>query len=189
PGGVAFVCGNYLRNGRNACSSHFVHERPIIENICEEMATIFNKGECFQDGEVFRSFSAGNEFYEKRLGEIRRQIELNRRRQEMIYRDRLDGIISRQLFDRMNEECEIRIKHLENEIKSLEMNPPAPTDVQSLVGEAASVFINRRLTPELARLVVKRITVYEENEKPRDDTAGRTDRSEMPGSIVIDFRF
>jgi site-specific DNA recombinase len=194
PGGVAFVCGNYLRNGRNACSSHYVREWPIVESICEEVAKIFRESDYTHEQEMFKGIFAGNELYEKRMGDIRRQMEINRRRQEMIYRDRLDGIISRQLFDRMNEECERRIKHLENEAKSLEKNPPVPVNVRSLADEAASVFLNRKLTPGLARLVVKRITVFDENERPYAGTDCRTDvpvmpHGDVPGSIVIEFRF
>lgn len=189
PSGVAFVCGNYLRNGRNTCSSHFVRENLIVESICDEVAKIFREGEYLQAERIIQSLDAENAIYEKRMRGIQRQMEINRRRQELLYRDRLDGIIPRQLFDKMNKQCESRMKRLENEAKCLEMNPPLPADVQSLFGEAAKVFINRELTAELARLVVKKITVFEGNDQAGGSTACSTVRAAASGSIVIDFRF
>lgn len=189
PQGVAFVCGNYLRNGRKACSSHFVHESPIVESICDEMVKIFKGGEYLQAEGMVQSLDAENEIYKKRMGWIKRQLKVNRRRQELLYKDRLDGIISRQLFDKMNKQCVLRMKQLEDEAKCLEMNPPVPADVQSLAGEAAKVFKDRKLTGELARLVVKKITVLEENEQAGNNIVCSTDQAVAPGSIVIEFRF
>src|SRR5690606_5142350 len=41
--GIAYVCGNYCRNGREACTSHFIYEREIVGHICNELLALFRR--------------------------------------------------------------------------------------------------------------------------------------------------
>ncbi len=197
-GGTAYVCGNYARNGSAACSSHFVYEDGIVEFICKELSKIFSK-------EKDR-----NEFAQKLGGwleqageskdsqaELKRKIESWRKKQELLYRDRLDGMVSAELFARMNSKLEERLRLLAEELEQA-INAPRQREMcLKLVGEAEKRLAEGKLSNEIARLAVKSITVFEHDEYlsfiASEKAGGKACGAEAPagseGAIVIDFRF
>jgi len=183
-GGLAYVCGNYCRNGSGACSSHFVYEAPIVSCICSEVMKLFGADGCKCESEKLSEWLA--EFKISAiigdrnrviLQNMLRQLETARRQHEMIYRDRLDGRISEQLFDRMNRQYEAKIRLLESETERLHISECDDAGVLEVVEQALERVGKGHITNELVRIVVDKIAVYEP-ENCRDC-----------GSVVIDLRF
>ena len=120
-GGTAYVCGNYCRNGRNACTSHFIYEHEIVGHICSELQALFRKEEELE--KLSEEFCGPKTTEQSQVwDDIGAQMENMRRRQEMLYKDRLTGRISGQLFDKMNQQLERHMAALESEREKLRRN-------------------------------------------------------------------
>jgi site-specific DNA recombinase len=159
--GTAYICGNYCRNGKAACTSHFVYEDEIVPHICRELAGLFE-----QDKEIMelqeRMAAQSNSERDAIYSRICARLDSGRRQQELLYLDRLEGRISEQLFERMNQQMEKRLAVLERELESLETANTERPDLIALARDAAAVLSGGELTHEMAQAAVSRITVYEE---------------------------
>ncbi len=197
-GGAAYVCGNYARNGSAACSSHFVYEDGIVKYICNELSKIFSKekdrNELAQKLGEWLELTVGRK---EGQAELQRKIAALRKKQELLYRDRLEGVVSAELFGRMNSKLEERLGMLAEELEQVLTAPRQREMCLKLVGEAEKSLVEGRLSNEIVRLSVKSITVFEHDEYDRfitlEKAAGEACGSEgtagSEGAIVIDFRF
>lgn len=189
-GGTAYVCGNYFRNGRKACTSHFIYGDILLKYIGKEMKTLFLKDPCPDKllerlKESFISDLCGG----GGAARARKQLATYRRRQELLYADRLDGRISGQLFDRVNSDIEDRIKAVENRLAGMDRRVPDRKVLSAFIEEAGRMADRGELSNEIVRLLVSGITVYD----PGDSLpAGLIKEDERPpgkaGYVVIDFR-
>jgi DNA invertase Pin-like site-specific DNA recombinase len=186
-GGIAYVCGNYCRYGKKACTSHFIYEDEIATIVCEELVGLFASEDCLKELERWvaaagRGF-AGGAWDCRGIGAAgpewaRRRLSACRRQQDMLYADRLEGRISAQHFDRMNSVLEERLRILEAQLRDAEAAASAGADIGRVLGEAVEEFRQGRLTNEIAAAIVDGITVFHE---------GNSISGEV-GTVVIDFR-
>ena len=158
--GIAYICGNYCRNGRDACTSHFIYEKEIIEHICSELMVLF--------GQEYESAEAGEGLYDPLadehshvLRDISDQIESLRRRQELLYKDRLVGRISGDLFDRMNRQLEKHMEALESEQEKLRQEYTRSSDVSLLMENIRGRLERNELTNEMALVAVRSVVVHD----------------------------
>lgn len=194
--GNAYVCGNYCRNGSAVCSSHFTYEAPILQRICVELVKLLGDKQIWTQLEQMQEYLAmcrGDKGIDahKLLG----QLETGRRQHEMVYRDRLNGRISEQLFIRVNRQYETRLKALEAQVERINAEAEKAIDVQDIVEQAVGNFEKGELSNELARLIVKSITVFDEQDTMQENDSG-IDKGRNPGNncdcqgkVVIDYRF
>ncbi|HOQ07140.1 MAG TPA: recombinase family protein [Clostridiales bacterium] len=159
-GGIAYVCGNYCRNGRAACTSHFIYEREIVRHICGELLALFRLAD---ELEKLKETFSGYETDEPGIArnELNARLENLRRRQEMLYSDRLEGRISVQLFDRMNRQLEKHISALEDEMERLERENARHSDVDFLVRYITARLEKGELTNEMASAAVSSVVVHD----------------------------
>jgi len=165
PSGIMYVCGNYFRNGKSHCSSHSVPEDEIVKSISEEFISIFRDSQYF--GELMENLKDAGFFKlsgEGREEEIKKQIAICLRRQEILYNDRLNERISEQLFARMNSRIETELSNLESKLERMQKNRPDEKLVKELISEAVAKAKSGELSNEIIRLLVKRITVFEKGE-------------------------
>ena len=187
-GGVAYVCGNYSRNGSSACSSHFVYEDVIVRNICNELSNIFADEKCRNElvqklGEWLNCAIAANDGFD----ELKVKLEACRRKQELLYKDRLEGLISAELFSRTNMKLEERLGTLSQKLKQASYMPRGGERHLDLISEAEQNLRDGKLTNEIVRHAVKHITVYDQGEYLPE--ADEDVSAEAAGVIVIDFSF
>lgn len=192
--GYAYVCGNYCKNGSAACSSHFTYEAPILQCICTELIRLLD------DKEIWTQLEEMPEYLEickddRRIDaqDLMRQLETGRRQHEMVYRDRLEGRISQQLFDKMNRQYETRLKALEREIDRIGKEGGKALDVQELIEQAVGKLKEGKLSNGLARLAVKSVTVFDDQDT-MENVIADVDKDDEPrsgcsGKVVIDYRF
>ncbi|NLK87612.1 MAG: recombinase family protein [Clostridiaceae bacterium] len=159
--GTAYVCGNYCRKGKAVCSSHFVYEDDIVAPICRELAGLFEDNKEILELQE-RIASQGSNERTAAYSRICTQLEYGRRQQELLYKDRLEGRISEQLFERMNLQLERRLALLEGEVESHRTRDASSSELITLGKAAAAMFSRGELTHEMAEAVVSGITVYED---------------------------
>ncbi len=156
--GVAYVCGNYCRNGRIACSSHFVYEKDIVASICQELSRLF---ECKEEVLQLQCKIAqqGHNEDDASYSRMSCQLEATRRQQEILYKDRLEGRISEKLFERMNLQTEKRLGMLEKGLEHINERFTCSSDPMRLVKEARVMLTKGKLTREMAAATVSYICV------------------------------
>lgn len=178
--GIRYVCGNYFRNGKEKCSSHIVSEKAIVKCICEEFISIFNGSQYSQELlKSLRSMGAFENMSEAREEEIKRQRAARLRRQEILYNDRLQERISEELFLRMNNHIEAELKNIDMQLERIRKKTPDKKLVEELISEAVTGAKREDIANGLVRILVKRVTVYDEGEM----NEGAQDKC-----VVIDFR-
>lgn len=197
-GGTAYVCGNYARNGSAACSSHFVYEDGIIRYICNELLKIFSnqndRNELAEKLGDWLEFAGGRKDGQD---ELKRKLEACRKKQELLYRDRLEGVVSAELFGRMNNKLEQRLGLLAVELEQVLHAPQQRERCLELIGEVGKSLMEGKLSNEAVRLSVKNITVFDHDEyalfiasEAAADKSGSAEKPDCPeGAIVIEFRF
>jgi len=158
--GIAYICGNYCRNGSAACSSHFVYEYEVVGAICRELRKLFENPDELGDiyVELSKAVCEGTGGGER----IREQLEAVCRQQEILYKDRLEGRISEQLFERMNSQMERRLTALKKELERYGMRADRSFDVKALLNAAGSRLERMELTNEMASAAVRSVTVHDE---------------------------
>jgi site-specific DNA recombinase len=187
--GVAYVCGNYCRNGKAVCKSHFVCEEEIAGIICEELEVMFNDTGCLQELErrmagVYSPDAGGV----KALERAEKQLSVCLRQQEMLYKDRLEGRISEQLFGRTNKTLEERIRIIEEQLTRSKREKSNRTDLNQLIQEMMPVFGSGKLTNEIAGAVVSRVTVFDEGDPLPPQYLCSVNGPSKAGAVVIDFK-
>lgn len=188
--GIVYVCGNYFRNGKAACTSHFAYEDVMLKCVCSDLAQLFANGDYFtellQRMETSGILGCDSGTAAER---VQKQLAACRRQQEMLYMDRLGGRISEQLFIRMNRGLEERLRANEMELERLALKASDGKDIDRLITEAIARFERGQLTNELARLVVSRITVYEQGDSlPLLFNFEGEAPDSGAGTIIIDYR-
>lgn len=188
---ITYICGNYFRNGRENCTRHPVREDIIVKGIFNELEKLFC-GDAYLPRLTERLKESGilNNGNEAGIDRAQKQLAAYRRQQEITYMDRLEGRITEQLFTRMNKGVEERISCVEKELERLILAESDATDAGRLAREAAGGILAGTLTNEVARVLVRRITVYDEGEcrllPDSDGKSGAEGRGQ--GTVIIDFR-
>jgi DNA-directed RNA polymerase subunit M/transcription elongation factor TFIIS len=156
--GTAYICGNYCRNGRDACTSHFIYEQEVVGHICSELTALFGQAdEIAKQGERF--YEPGTDERDRYLNDIETRLENLRRRQELLYKDRLVGRIPEELFDKMNSQLTKHMDALENERENLRCERTQPADVSALVKIITDRLEKRELTYEMASAALRSVIV------------------------------
>lgn len=210
-GGAAYVCGNYARNGSAACSSHFVYENEITRFICDELLRIFDAGRSRKElSERFGEWLDSADSQREGNDALQKKLEACRRKQELLYKDRLEGLISAELFGRMNKKLEERLGMLSEKQKLSACADRGMETYTGLLAEAEQNLRDGILSNEIVRVAVKSITVFDRGEYAPGLDEGAVHEAETEtvadpgaagersnadaaafaeGAIVIDFRF
>jgi hypothetical protein len=185
--GIAYICGNYSRRGRAACTSHFVYEREIVRPICAELQRLLAITEGKEIERLLDEIQTPGSRADREI--LMKQLNSCQRQQEMLYADRLEGRISEQLFSRMNEGIERRLRSLHTALEKMSGSAAVRGGISSCIEEAARRFENGMLANEFAKLIVRRITVYDAADNVPEHMEQVTDQSQNEvGMIRIDFR-
>jgi DNA invertase Pin-like site-specific DNA recombinase len=172
---IAYVCGNYFKNGISACTSHIIFENELLEYISDEIGRLFNKLEkegqfsMLMEPDSFLNSDAG-----ERIKKLRTQLTAKFRQQKLAYEDRLEGRITAELFDSINAGLENMIRAMKEEIAALEpVTLPveeAEAGAGELIQDLAQWIRTGQVTNAVMRMCVKDITVSDK-------------------AVVVDFNF
>ena len=118
---TGYICSSYAKKGKSACDSHYIREDVIVRGILDEIKRLL------QDKEVFinalkklenKKFGGKNVFEE--IAKINKTIKSKQKQQDTMYMDKLEGRITQEMFERVNQTIVTKIRYLEDQIKRLE---------------------------------------------------------------------
>jgi len=172
-----YRCGQYTKYGRKYCSSHYISELDLENIVLQELINIINnltdmsalekilKMQCTQD----------NNHVEELCG-IESQICKYKKKIELAYKDRLNGIIHEDLFLKTSNELNSFLKCLDNEkniiISGMSQSEDKKKDESVNIGDIPLILgFNKGIRREMLERFIKRIEIYEN------------------GDILIDFNF
>ena len=152
-----FICSTYVRNGAGACRRNYIDEADLKALIMPKIRELLSS--CIEEGAISESVFAPifgpvqSADPKKRLEALNAECEELRRREYLAYEDRLKGVVSEELFQRMSafisqrrDQLEARIQRLQNRV--LQRNPLS-------VDHLTEQQIEQALACGIARIKVK----------------------------------
>lgn len=94
-----YKCGNYVKYGRSACTGYGVYEDELKEIVAEALRSEIQRQICLNDmvNDIKKILADKNDD-EEDIKQLDRQMAMIRAKEEMLYRDRLDGLIDEHLY-------------------------------------------------------------------------------------------
>lgn len=161
-GVTGYICGGYAREGLKACTSHYIKEKDLTLALEDELTRLMEDGEAVKKAERLILEELLRNAGEPDRGErLSAQLLLKERQQEMLYRDRLEGRISLQLFEKLNRSMEGRLAALREELRNHSERGFTSPDAGRLLREAVAYAGSGGFSWDTVRSMVDRITVTE----------------------------
>jgi len=166
---VSYICGNYARSGRSACTAHTVNEKDLTELIGSQIRDLVQMAEISQEHivhAVSAAFGDGGmsyqQTYQSELAARKKQVAKLDLLVESLYEDKVAGIVPLSLFVRQIEKYERdRDAHLQS-IEALQGRIAAivhdDSDWPRLIEQHKSA---QRLDSDMLLTLVDKITVGE----------------------------
>ena len=191
-GQTFYICSKYYKYGCKACSSHFVYEREILDVVKLEIKKLV------QDSSAVKGFKQLADLdgmfkndHPERLLRLEQQLKQKLKQQELLYTDRLEERITQNLFVKMNKQLDERISVLRSEVEILASNPHTGLDADALVSGMPAELEKNRLTNDMIKCLVKKITVYDEGDPiavSHSSMLNFEGLQDKNGMIVIDLK-
>ncbi|HHV98182.1 MAG TPA: recombinase family protein [Clostridiaceae bacterium] len=194
---LGYICGNYSRNGKAACTSHHIRESMLKEIIIKEILKLYSCSEAVEEAQsMLEEKLVYLDTGLSRCETLRQQLSSKEKHQEILYMDRLEGRISEELFERMNRSIQSRIEQLKSEIARIEQSAVNETDAAELIEFSKKAVSQGFLTREMVRLIVNRIDIFEsgdtysqaEENCNYEYTDYLEDSLNTEGAVVVDFK-
>ena len=186
----SFICGGYQKRTTD-CTCHHIREQVLDQIVLENLkaATAFAR----DNPEEFYAMAAKNGEVEARrlcINAEREKEQITARINQLdniiscLYEDRVTGRITPERYDSLASGYEEEQSHLRLELESI-LHKISEMDmreqyIQKFIAKAKEYIEMPKLTPELLRVFIRRIEVYEKTEK-YSRTCGNT--------IVIHYTF
>lgn len=191
---MGYICGNYAKNGKASCTSHYVCEKYVTDILLNEILELFKSKEIMDKAVRLIETHLPNKKDEKEIDKLEQLLFSKQRQQDILYLDKLEGKISGQLFERMNSNIENRIIMLEKEIKYKKKEKNEVLDIKDLVDQTIKNLWENAVSYEIVRLIVERIIVYDSSNEEMDSLKEKEPSVKSSGSdisegaIIIDFK-
>jgi site-specific DNA recombinase len=192
---VGYICGNYGRNGRKACTSHHINEDTISKAIIYELLGLIEDRNVVEKSKALINvyfFRQDNAFAQ--IEKLELQLKLREKHQDILYSDRLEGKITEELFSRTNASIEKGILMLKNKIKKIKNTKTYAMDIDNIIREMRDDLIKKGLTHSMVKTAVEKITVFDtddiiDNMEIIQNIAKTVCRKSPKGLAVVDFSF
>lgn len=185
-----YICREYALNGKEACSSHFVREMDLNNIIAAELKLMLVDKEFIKALDSRLMSALNNTGREDTEFILMKNLNIIRHKQEKMYSDMLEGLISKDLFIRMNNALEENIRRVTAEIKSITAPPLEEYASGKLLEEIVGLCEKKRLTYQLASQLIKKITIFNEGECLQSFRTGENTQMEnFNGIIQVEFNF
>lgn len=179
-----FQCGGYQTRKTN-CTSHYIRESVLDQIVLHnlKMVTAFARE---QPEEFYAMATQNGEAEAKKFYKTaeREKVQIEKRIKELdnircLYEDRVCGRLTPERYDTMaggyeQEQAELRqeLKSITEHIDKMDMREMC---IREFVDKAKSYIEMPKLTPELLRIFIRRIDVYEKMEKYSRTEGNRID--------------
>ncbi len=138
-GAFGYICSRYAKFGKDACGRHYVDGAAVLhavtEALLEEMESYLYTHPDFAGQQVsvqsgasapYRGLNGIHMNLMLRGGDpgqmlcsLQAKLELLKKKQELLYTDRLEGRISLQMFEKFNEDCEKKAEKMRNDMERI----------------------------------------------------------------------
>ena len=171
----AFQCGGFQRRVAE-CTAHYIREQVIEQIVLESLkkmtALARENPDKFYEMATQNGKAAAQKFYaiaEKQQQQIEGRIKELDRIIRVLYEDRVVGRITPERYDEMANSYEQEQAELKQELQSIndrisEMDM-TETCIRDFIEKAKQYIEMPKLTPELLRIFIRKIVVYEKAEK------------------------
>jgi len=178
---VSYLCGNYGRSGKVACTYHCIYENALSKLVIEHIQTHAHMIECSEDRIIEAILSAqSNETVSYRAA-YQGELEANKKQIakldlliESLYEDRVSGVVPKSLFKRQIQKYEQErverlqtVESLETRIKAMKQNTDNAqtwtklmkqyTKLETLDAETLLLLIDKILVGETQIIDGKRV--------------------------------
>lgn len=165
-GAGVYRCGQYIRYGKKFCTSHFIRESELIGVIGSELENAINK-------HIDKELLVKEIIEESRLDygsdiqlqDIDNQIEKNKNKIEILYRDKLNGLISKELFEKLMQETECVSSGLEKSKSYIMHNKVCKRDHEAvkvqILNEMSSIVMPDEIDRATLEWFITRIEICE----------------------------
>ncbi len=178
---LGYLCGNYMKNGKEFCSSHHINEQKILNSVKNEITVHMNNQDV--KNEVIKQLSLYIE-QKSKSGEAARlkgEISDRKRKQDILYMDRLEGKISSELFQRTNTLIEADIIFLKTRLARAKEYAGGLIRPEEIYDDFMNCLEILSLSNLYLKILIKKIAVCEPGDKTREINS--------KGGIIIDFNF
>jgi len=186
---MGYVCQNYSKSGKAACSSHFTKESEINSVVVNELIKIAKNEDIINSlNDYFLNRALLDEAI-KNHGKTLKNLNALKTKQEKIYLDMLEGLISKELFIRINNGIEKNIERLKDNI----IDEKADSDLiesKELINEVIALCKENRLPYQLSHLLIKKITVFDQGECLQSNLQGENIQMiDTYGIILVELNY
>ncbi|MCL2775440.1 MAG: DUF4368 domain-containing protein, partial [Oscillospiraceae bacterium] len=123
---TAYLCGNYARSGKSACTVHLLQEPVLTQLVLDEIRehaalTAFDEQRVIKavGSEKNRESISLNELHRQQLRQYEDRLSELDKITRMLYEDRVNGIISEMMFKEMTANYERERTERDNAVKEL----------------------------------------------------------------------
>ncbi|PAQ14741.1 recombinase family protein [Bacillaceae bacterium SAOS 7] len=161
-----YICGNYARHGKKACSNHVIKEELLKETILSDIKTLvqqIDKEQYMKQLEVRSNKS--KESLNKQMDKIKKQIDVLKTRKRKYINLLADGEITHEDYRESAESNNIELTELvekKNELLSLLANEQVIDNIEQLKQELLQFLNFDELTAEILHRLINRIEVKED---------------------------
>ncbi len=179
-----FMCGNYKRNRKIECSTHYIREQHLVEIVLDDLRRVTYHAR--ENQEVFMEYIAekDNKELKKSIIKIENElVKLKSREAELselfkrIYEDNVLGKIPNEVFNKLSSEYLKEQENVQNlipeKIEELERLKNSAVNVTSFISKAKKYIDITELTAELLNTFIEKIEVSERSEKNSRDATQR----------------
>lgn len=118
--GGTYMCSKYVKYGRSGCTGHFIGEHELADIVDREIKLLISENidKNRMLSEIYEACINENNIDEK-IMLMGRQVLKNQRKIDILYKDRLDGVIDQNAYLKMHDEITLEIYRLNGEMERL----------------------------------------------------------------------
>lgn len=166
---IGYICSEYAKYGKQKCSSHFIREEHIVMILVEEILDAINDIKIRNELINLLKNEFENNNTQNCLNSLKKQLEIKKEQEKNVYIDKLNKIISEELFFKIKEDIENQIFNLEKTIKEINMLVDKKINLENYLIEFEKNIKKYGLTHYVVKLMVKRITIYDVGDSINDN--------------------
>ena len=166
-----FVCNTYKKKGKDKCSAHYIRYDELYNKILADLNEILGAIKKDREGfiEAVKSKMGGKDDAKDKLlaeaADLEKRVEVLQKKFDMLYNDRLDGVISDKKFKEISVRCESeqeslteRLEAIREELAEAERRQLDLEQFEDVIGEYEVID---SLDKELLNKLIDKIVVGE----------------------------
>lgn len=158
---LGYICSNYAKNGKIACSSHYINEDFIRNILINELKTLFENNALKEKVKLMLEKNKSIFNFDSEVKKLENKLNSRLKQQELLYLDKLEGKISESLFLRTNKNLEDKINSLKIEINKYNKNKHLDYSFEEEIDSIIKLISEIQLTNQIVRIMIESIYVYE----------------------------